>query len=505
MREDEYIQHDATALADLVKRGEVTATELMDVALGRLARWNPAINAVVLMLADRARRAIAAGLPEGPFRGVPFLIKDWDGFLAGTEHTGSSQALRGFVPPRDSELMLRIQRAGLVIFGKTNLPELAILGTTESTLRGPCRNPFNQDYSVGGSSGGSAASVAARIVPMAHGGDGGGSIRIPASACGLFGLKPTRGRTPLGPDETDEWNGMVVRHGLTRSVRDSALLLDATRGEDKGAPYFAPPVERPYVEEVTRAPGRLRVAFSTGSLFGKSTRRECADAVNDAAQLLSRLGHEVVEATPTIDRAVLARAYLTLVAAGSVGTLWHLGQLKGTPISREGLEPTTRFLVALGETLSAGDLEQARIEAQSAARAVAPFFDHYDVFLDATLAQPPARIGEWTLPLPLRLAIPTFTKVASRSMMQRALEQFSQDGLERTANTMLFNMTGQPAMSVPLYVGDHNLPIGVQLVGRFGDEATLFRLAAQLEQARPWHGRMPVEPASNLRAVSASS
>ncbi len=496
MREDEYIQHDATALADLVKRGEVTATELLDVALGRLSRWNPLINAVVLLLSDRARRAIAVGLPQGPFVGVPFLVKDWDGFLAGSEHTGSSRALRGFVPPRDSELMSRIQRAGLVIFGKTNLPELAILGTSESTLRGPCRNPFNLEHSSGGSSGGSAAAVAARIVPMAHGGDGGGSIRIPASACGVFGLKPTRGRTPMGPDETDEWHGMVVRHGLTRSVRDSALLLDATRGEDAGAPYFAPPVERPYVEEVKRAPGRLRIAYSTGSLFGKATSPQCVDAVNDAARLLISLGHDVVEATPSIEREVLARAYLTLVSASTAGELWHIGQMKGTPITREGLEPTTQFLVALGETLSAADLERARIAFHGACRAIAPFFERYDVFLDATMAQPPAAIGEWTLPLPLRLAIPTFTKVASRSMMQRALDQFSQDGLERTANTMLFNMTGQPAMSVPLYVGDKNLPIGVQLVGRFGDEATLFRLAGQLEQARPWHGRMPVEGTS---------
>lgn len=494
MREDEYVQHDATALAELVRRGEVTAGELLEVALSRLSRWNPAINAVVLTLADRARRAIATGLPEGPFRGVPFLVKDWDGFLAGTEHTGSSRALRGFVPARDSELMLRYQRAGLVICGKTNLPELAILGTTESTLRGPCRNPYNRDHSTGGSSGGSAAAVAARIVPMAHAGDGGGSIRIPASACGLVGLKPTRGRTPLGPDETESWNGFVVRHAVTRTVRDSAALLDATRGEDAGAPYAAPPVERPYAEEVGRAPGKLRIAFSTGSLLGKATHPECVAAVHDAAQLLRSLGHDVVEAAPRIEREALARAFLTVVAAGSAAELAYVAEVTGKPIDRARLEPATQFLVALSDALSASDLEHARMTFQAASRSIAPFFDAHDVFVDATLAQPPARIGDWTLPLALRVAIPTFTRVASRKMMQRALDQFSQDGLERTANTMLFNMSGQPAMSLPLHVGSNNLPIGVQLVGRFGDEARLFRLASQLEQTRPWIGRLPPEP-----------
>jgi len=494
MREHEYIQLDGTALAALVRSGEVSATELLDVALARLSRWNPVINAVVVQLADRARRAITAGLPEGPFRGVPFLIKDWDGFLAGTEHTGSSRALLGFVPKRDSELFLRHQRAGLVIFGKTNLPELAILGTTESTLRGPCRNPWNRAHSTGGSSGGSAAAVAARIVPFAHAGDGGGSIRIPASACGLVGLKPTRGRTPLGPDETESWNGFVVRHAVTRTVRDCAALLDATRGEDLGAPYAAPPVERPYAQEVARAPGKLRIAFSTASLFGKSAHRDCVAAVNDAAELLRSLGHDVVEAAPKVNREELARAFLTVVAAGTAGELHDLGVMRGKPLDRSMLEPATLFLAALADTLSASDLEVARMTFQAASRSIAPFFQTHDVFVDATMAQPPARIGEWALPRALSLAIPAFTRVASRPLMLKALEQFAEDGLERTANTMLFNMSGQPAMSVPLYVGPNNLPIGVQLVGRFGDEATLFRLAGQLEQERPWITRLPSEP-----------
>lgn len=494
MRDDEYVQHDATALAGLVKRGEVTATELLEVALGRLSRWNPALNAVVVLLEERARRAIAHGLPDGPFRGVPFLVKDWDGFLAGTEHTGSSRALRGVMPTRDSELMLRQQRAGLVIFGKTNLPELAILGTSESVLRGACRNPYNVAHSSGGSSGGSAAAVAARIVPMAHGGDGGGSIRIPASACGLVGMKPTRGRTPYGPDESEGWQGLSVRHAVTRTVRDCAALLDATRGDDVGAPYAAPAVERPYTEEVKRAPGKLRIAFSTASLLGRATHPDCVAAVNDAAQLLSKLGHDVVEASPKVDREGLSRAYLTMVASGSAVTLTQLGAMRGSPVDRSLLEPATQFLVALGHTLSAHDLEMARATFQTASREVAPFFQTYDLFLDATLAHPPAKIGQWDLPLPLRMAIPAFTRVATRRMMQRALDQFSQDGLERTGNTMLFNMTGQPAVSLPLYVGQDNLPIGVQFVARFGAEATLYRLAAQLEQERPWIHRAPPDP-----------
>ena len=496
MREEEYIRLDATALAELVRRGEAGATELLELALARLARWNPAINAVVIELAERARRDVASALPAGPFTGVPFLVKDLDGFLAGAEFTASSRALLGYVPPRDSELFRRYRNAGLVICGKTNTPEFGLVGTTESLLRGPARNPWNLAYSTGGSSGGSAAAVAARIVPMAHGGDGGGSIRIPASACGLFGLKPTRGRTPMGPDESEVWSGFVQRHALTRTVRDSATLLDATQGGDPGAPYSAPPPQRPYAEEARRDPGRLRIAFSTRSLFGRDTHPDCVAAVQAAAALLEHLGHEVTEAHPPIEREALVHAYLVVVAACTAGVVRQIGKLRGRRVRGSELEPTTQFLATLGEALPAGEFEFARLKFHAASRALAPFFAAHDVFVDATLAFPPPRLGEWALAPQLQWAIRRFSGVLPRAVMRRALDHFAAEGLERTANTMLFNMSGQPAMSVPLHVNAAGLPIGVQCVGRFGDEATLLRLAAQLEQAAPWIERMPAEPAA---------
>ena len=497
MREEEYIRLDATALAGLVRGGEVSAIELLELALARLARWNPAINAVVIELAERARRDAAATLPAGPFAGVPFLVKDLDGFLAGAEFTASSRALLGYVPPRDSELFRRYRDAGLVICGKTNTPEFGLVGTTESLLRGPARNPWNPAYSCGGSSGGSAAAVAARIVPMAHGGDGGGSIRIPASACGLFGLKPTRGRTPMGPDESEAWSGFVQRHAITRTVRDSAMLLDATQGHDAGAPYTAPPPQRPYAGEVGRDPGRLRIAFSTRSLFGRDTHPDCVAAVRAAAALLEPLGHEVTEAHPPIEREALVHASLVVVAACTAGLVRQIGKLRGRRVRGRELEPTTQFLATLGEALPAGEFEFARLTFHAASRALAPFFAAHDVFVDATLAFPPPRIGEWALAPQLQWAIRSFSSVLPRAVMRRALDHFAADGLERTANTMLFNMSGQPAMSVPLHVNAEGLPIGVQCVGGFGDEATLFRLAAQLEQAAPWIERMPAEPAAH--------
>ncbi|MBK8306370.1 MAG: amidase [Gammaproteobacteria bacterium] len=494
MREDEYIACDATRLAQLVREREVSATQLLELALARLARWNPAINAVVIDLAARARRAIVNGLPDGPFSGVPFLVKDLDGFLAGAEFTASSRALLGFVPPRDSELFLRYQRAGLVICGKTNTPELGLLGTTESELRGPARNPWNPAYSTGGSSGGSAAAVAARIVPMAHAGDGGGSIRIPASACGLFGIKPTRARTPLGPDESELWSGFVVRHAVTRTVRDSAALLDATRGDDPGAPYSAPAMERSCLEETARDPGRLRIAFSTASLFGRSTHPDCIAAVHDAAALLESLGHEVVEAAPPLEREALVHAYMVVVATCTAAAVREMARLQGRRIAARELEPGTQFLALLGESLPAAEFEVARQHFHGAARTMAPFFAVHDVFLDATMAYPPPAIGQWDLPLYLKAAIRGIARFTPRAVLMRALDHFAASGLERTANTMFFNMSGQPAMSVPLQHNAAGLPIGVQFVARFGDEATLFRLAAQLEQARPWNGRRPREP-----------
>jgi amidase len=486
-----YDELDATALAALVREKKVHPTELVDETIARIESVDPMLNAVVHRMYDQARKAAAGPLPEGPFSGVPFLVKDLDGYLAGEPYTGGCRALMGFVPDRDAELMARFRRAGVIFVGKTATPELGILGVTEPALRGPTRNPWNPDHTPGGSSGGSAACVAARVVPMAHGGDGGGSIRIPASACGLFGLKPTRARNPVGPHVGEGWGGFVQQHVLTRSVRDSAAMLDATQGAEPGAPYASPPRERPFVEELGTPPGRLRIAFSTGSLFGKNTHPDCVAAVQDAAKLCQELGHELVEDAPRFDREELVRAYLVTVAANVAVQLQEIGALTGKPVGPADVEPSTWALAQIGQMLSAADLQKARDAMHRAGRLMAEFHEKYDLFLGATLAYPPVRVGELALKPAEAAALAVLRKLPLKPVFMKLLDELAANSLERTPNTQLFNQTGQPAMSVPLHWNAAGLPIGVQFAARFGDEATLFRLASQLEQARPWTGRKP--------------
>jgi amidase len=486
-----YDELDATALAERVRKKELHPTELVEEAISRIEALNPRLNAVVHKMYDRAREAARGPLPEGPFAGVPFLVKDFDGYVAGEPYTGSCRAMVGFVPDHDSEIIARYRRAGVIFIAKTNTPELGILGTTEPLLRGPTRNPWNLEHTAGGSSGGSAACVAARIVPMAHGGDGGGSIRIPASACGLFGLKPTRARIPVGPDLGEGWGGYVQQHVLTHSVRDSAAMLDATHGPELGDPYMAPPPARPFLQEVGAAPGRLRIAFSTGSLFGKKVHPDCVAAVRDAAKLCQELGHEVVEDVPRLDWGELVRAYLVTVIANVSLEAEEIGKRSKKAPNPADFEPSTWALVQLGRMLTAVELQRARNATHRASRQVAAFFERYDLFLDATLAYPPVRIGELALKSAELAALAVLRRAPVKPVFLRLLDELAANSLERTPNTQLFNQTGQPAMSVPLSWNAAGLPIGVQFAARFGDEATLFRLAAQLEQARPWSGRRP--------------
>ncbi|WPB81466.1 amidase [Archangium violaceum] len=486
-----YDALDATALAELVRKKELQPIELVEEAISRIEAVNPKLNAVVHKMYDQARKTAAGPLPQGPFSGVPFLVKDLDGYLANEPYAGGCRALVGFVPDHDAELMARFRRAGVVIVGKTATPELGILGVTETVLNGPTRNPWNPEHTPGGSSGGSAACVAARVVPMAHGGDGGGSIRIPASACGLFGLKPTRARNPLGPDSAEGWGGFVQQHVLTRSVRDSAAMLDATQGADLGAPYAAPPIARPFLQEVGTPPGRLRIAFSTGSLYGKHVHPDCKAAVQDAVKLCQELGHELVEDAPRFDREELVRSYLVNVAANTTVQMEEISQATGKPVTADDVEPSTWALVQLGSILTAADLQRARNVMHKAGRMMAAFHERYDLFLDATLAYPPVRIGELA-PKPAELAaMAVLRKLPLKPVFLKLLDVLAGNSLERTPNTQLFNQTGQPAMSVPLFWNTAGLPVGVQFSARFGDEATLFRLASQLEQARPWAGRKP--------------
>jgi amidase len=468
---DEFASLDATAQAELVRHRDVTARELVDAAIARIERVNPRLNAVITTLFDEACAAAATPLGNGPFAGVPFLLKDLIASYAGARMTAGTAVLRRHVATYDSELVRRYKRAGLIVLGKTNTPEFGIPPTTEPVAYGATHNPWDLSRTPGGSSGGSGAAVAARMVAMAHGNDGGGSIRIPASCCGVFGLKPTRARTPLGPDHGDLMNGLVCEHALTVSVRDSAALLDATAGPDVGDPYWAPPPARPFREEVGADPGRLRIAFTTHAPTGVAVDPECERAVRDAAALCADLGHVVEEAAPIIDGIVLMRSFVTLWAASAAKDVIAL-ERQGLVSSREQFEPVTWALHEMGRQVNAGVYLLALQELQQMTRDVARFFTAHDVWLTPVLAQPPLPLG------------------ALDAGWEEPLKGFFRAS-ELCPFTPICNATGQPAMSVPLFWSAAGLPIGSHFVGRFGDEATLFRLAAQLEAARPWAARRP--------------
>ncbi|MBT8365139.1 MAG: amidase [Deltaproteobacteria bacterium] len=457
---------DATAQAELVQNKELQPIELVEAAIERIERLNPALNAVITPMYDLARGQATGKLQQGPFRGVPFLLKDILASYAGVRMAMGSKLLQNFVPDHDSELVVRLKRAGLIILGKTNLPEFGILPTTESELFGACRNPWNIDRTTGGSSGGSAAAVASGMVPMAHANDGGGSIRIPAACCGVFGLKPTRARNPLGPDFGDVISGLVVEHAVTRSVRDSAALLDATAGPDVGDPYWAPPSEHPFLDEVGADPGKLKIAFATRAATDVRVHADCGRAVEAAAGLCADLGHEVEEAALSINAEMAKYAFSVLWSAGTGSTLKALG------CTKDQVEPLTWALKEMSDNFSASDYIHALQTLQTISRDVARFFLDYDVLLTPTVAEPPVLLG-------------TFDSAPDNTLQ----------GFERSASfacfTPLCNMTGQPGMSLPLFWNEDNLPVGTHFTGRFGDEATLFRLAAQLEEAQPWVDRRP--------------
>lgn len=469
---------DATGQAQLVRTGEATAEDLVTAAITRVEDLNPHLNAVVTPVFEQALDQVKAGLPDGPFTGVPYLLKDLITEQEGVPFREGSVFLRDHVSQHDQELVRRLRAAGLVILGKTATPEFGMSPTCESVLYGPTRNPWDTTRTTGGSSGGSAAAVAARMVPAAHGNDVGGSIRFPASCCGLFGLKPNRARVPLGAAYGDAFGGWACEHALTRSVRDSAALLDAVAGPEPGDPYPAPQAPGSFADQVRHAPGRLRIAFSRRPADGHRAHADCLAALDDALGLLAGLGHELVEAdlpglTPDVGDAIG-----TVYGAGLSWILaYWIRELGREPRPNE-LEPLTRAYWERGLRVTGGDYLLAVTTLQHFARTVARFLSRYDTWLTPTLTQPPLLLGEMTSTEdePLRAA-------------------------ERSAPFVAFpavvaNITGAPAMSVPLYRSGSGLPIGVHFLGRVGDEATLLRLAAQLEHARPWADRRPDQPAT---------
>jgi amidase/6-aminohexanoate-cyclic-dimer hydrolase len=470
---DLLVERDGLGLAELVRRREVTASELLEACIERIEALNPVLNAVVSRLYDRARSAIAAGLPEGPFTGVPYLLKDLGAHYAGAVTSHGSAFFKDFVVDHDSELTTRLRRAGLVILGKTNTPEMGLNPSTEPRLFGATRNPWSLGHTAGGSSGGSAAAVASGMMPMAHATDGGGSIRIPASCCGLFGLKPTRARNPMGPDAGEGWGGASVAHAVTRSVRDSAALLDVTSGPDVGDPYWAPPPARPFLQEVGRDPGRLRIAIATRPWNGQPVDPECAEAAMAAARLCQGLGHHVDEATPDIDSRALGEATVIVLSANIRAGLEARAAALGRELSAADVERITWTRAVFGAQARAADYARSMGVIHRTGRAVARFFTRHDILLTPTMCRPPVPLGVM-------------------DMMTDDLEPYNRAVLGAIAFTSLFNSSGNPAMSVPLGWSREGLPIGVQFAAPFGDEATLFRLGAQLEVAQPWaHLRPP--------------
>ena len=492
---EEYARHDALGLAALVRRGDLSPSDLLEAALARLDAVNPALGAVVRDRRERARiEAGAFADHDAPLAGVPFLVKDLLATLAG-EPTGCGNRLLQNLPmPRDSEMVRRWRAAGLVIAGRTATPEFGLHPVTEPKLHGPARNPWDPDRTPGGSSGGSAAAVAARIVPMASGGDGGGSIRIPASCCGLFGFKPSRGMTPTGPDAGEHWHGYAIEHVLTRTVRDSAAALDATAGPDAGAPYAAPTRPASFLADLGREPARLRIAFTDRPLFGAgSVHPDATDATRRAATMLSTLGHEVEEAHPPVDAHACALDFMTVVAAEMRATIEQAAAVAGVRPRAADFEPATWTVGLLGRALGAPAYIAAVTRLQLATRRLAPFFQTWDLLLTPTLAQPPVALGALD-PSPAEQRLMAGINALGAGWLLKALnivEPLAMKTFAFMPYTALFNVTGQPAMSVPLHWNDAGLPIGVQLAGRFGDDALLLCVAAQLEAAQPWFDRVP--------------
>lgn len=473
MTSDDYLSHDALGLAEIIRRGDVQPQEVLEAAIERTEEVNPEINAICIEMYEEARKSAAdPALPDGPFRGVPFLLKDLGLYYRGFRTTSGCRFFADNVADHDSELVRRYKAAGLVVFGKSATPEFGLTTTTESILFGQTRNPWSLEHSTGGSSGGAAAAVAAGILPAAHASDGGGSIRVPASCCGLFGLKPTRARNPMGPDVGEGWSGLSTHHVVSWSVRDSAAILDQSAGPDSGDPYWAPPPTRAFLEEVGSNPGRLRIGLSSTTFNGAVTDAECRAAVEDTAKLCEELGHDVGEAELSIDSGALGHATRTIVSANILATLIERSGIVGREFGDQDAEPMTLSMVESARDLNAADYAQAIRTVHSVGRQVGRFFSEWDVLLTPTMATPPKRLGILAQTTPDR-------------------EAYLENLLETIGFTQLMNVAGNPAASLPLHQSDGGLPIGSQLAAAFGGEDLLFRLSAQIEEARPWAAHRP--------------
>lgn len=490
---EDYIQKDAIGLAEWVRSGDVSSLELVEEAIRRIEAVNPDVNAVIHKMYDQAREKATGDLPDGPFKGVPFLVKDMRAPFAGEPMWMGSRFLKGYVPDHDYEVIRRFKKAGLITLGKSNVPEFGLTFFTEPELFGTTNNPWDTQRTAGGSSGGAAAAVASRMLPAAHGSDGGGSVRVPAACCGLVGLVPSLGRTPVGPKRTDLWQGLIRESILTRSVRDTAALLDVMQGPDPGARYYPPPPERRYLEEVERDPGRLRIAFTSTPFMGKKVDPEAERGLKQTVELLEDLGHDLVEATPTIDRLGISRAYFTVVIAELKAEIERFEEMLDKQASSEDFELATWVGALLGSRLSAQDFLHAQRTLEEMSRNLGRFFENYDILLTPSIAEPPVKSGS----LQLKGLQAMMLSVLARLNAGRLIELFGgiesavEDMFDFTPYTHIFNISGQPAISLPLHWTKDGLPLGMQFAAKYAQEGLLLRLSGQLERARPWADRLP--------------
>lgn len=472
--------HDALGLAELVRRGEVSPLELLEAAIGRCEAVDARLNAVTLRHDAWAREQAAAVDRTAPFAGVPFLLKDLGVGLAGTVTTAGSRFFADARAAVDSEIVRRYRQAGLVIFGKTASPELGLTGTTESVLHGATRNPWNPERTTGGSSGGAAAVVAARVIPIAHASDGGGSIRTPASCCGVFGLKPSRGRMPLGPLRFEGWNGLTIQHAVSMTVRDNAALLDATAGAEPGSPYVAPTPVRSFLEETRIAPGRLRIGLVSTPPSGAPVDPEVLAALDEVAEWLARLGHEVESTRFPIDHAATNQGMIDTLMVSTRKALEDRAREVGRAVTAADVELVTWAFHQGAATVGGIAYARAREAFDRAGYDMAKLHERFDVILTPTLAKPPVEIG-------------------TLSLSPKTLEVFVSNITAFGPFTALYNMTGQPAMSVPLARTREGLPIGMMFAAAYGQEGLLYRLASQLEAARPWRSQRAPHAVSMAR------
>src|SRR5213594_3034125 len=468
----DYERYDALGLAELVRRRQVSPGELLDAAIARVEARNRAVNAITMELYDYGRRAIADGLPDGPFRGVPFLMKDLTAAIAGVRMTRSSWFFADApAPTADSEHVRRLKRAGLVIFGRTNTCELGLSLTCEPQLHGPTRNPWDPTRISGGSIGGAAAAVGARMLPMAHATDGFGSIRAPAACCGLVGLKPTRARNTMAPYLGEGLGGLSAEHAVTLTVRDSAALLDATAGSAPGDPYAAPAPTRPYLQEIGAGREALRIAYTSRAPNGAKVEAESLRVLAETAKLCADLGHRVEEADPEVDRAAIVPTFMTIAAANTVVNL-GTHPTAGRPPRSDEVERITWGTAKLGEKVSGADYVRAIQTAHRLGRQMGAFHTEWDVLLTPGLGTLPPKLG-WI------------------DMMMADVDEYWRRVFDFSPFTVWFNLTGQPAVVLPLGRTPTGFPISVQLAGRYGEEGTILALGAQLEKARPWFDTKP--------------